>query len=239
MSISNFILRFTDYYRRHGLAATIGRAMLAGKRALFAGRMVVLYCDLVDARRLPPGSVPGAMRVERLQALAELSAGRLQAMTGFWNPKLANRNIRERFEKGASLWLVECEEQLAGYGWTVQGRTIAPYYFPLGPDDVHLFDFHVFPQYRGRGINPYLIGQILDGLAANGASRAFIEAAEWNDAQLLSLRKTPFRCLGSVRSFAIFGHTLALWMRTGATVQMRKGAEPTDQILRTARSNEQ
>jgi ribosomal protein S18 acetylase RimI-like enzyme len=177
--------------------------------------------------------------VERLQALTELSAERLQAMTSFWNPKLANQNIRERFEKGASLWLVECEGQLAGYGWTLQGQAIAPYYFPLGPDDVHLFDFHVFPYFRGRGINPYLIGQILDGLATNGAGRAFIEAAEWNGAQLSSLRKTQFRCLGSARSFTILGHIFVSWIRSDGVMQMHKDAEPTDQILRTARSNEQ
>ena len=38
--------------RRHGLAATIRRARLAAERALFAGRMVVFYCDL-DEQKLP------------------------------------------------------------------------------------------------------------------------------------------------------------------------------------------
>jgi hypothetical protein len=238
MSISNSISRLTNYYRRQGLAATIRRAGLAGKRALFAGRMVVFYCDL-NERRLAQVKIPKILRVERLRALTELCAEDSQDITRFWNPKLANQNIRERFEKEASLWLVKSEDRLAGYGWTLQGQTITPYYFPLAQNDVHLFDFQVFPHYRGRGINPYLIGQILDGLATNGAGRAFIEAAEWNDAQLWSLRKTPFRYLGSVRSFTILGHTFVSWMRSDAVLQMHKGAEPTDQILRTARSNEQ
>jgi ribosomal protein S18 acetylase RimI-like enzyme len=238
VSISNSISRLADYYRRHGLAATLRRAGQAAKRTVFASRMVVFYCDL-DERSLPQEDASGAFKVKRICAPAELGEQHREHILSFWNPKLAARNIRERFERGASLWLVLCEGRLAGFGWTLQGQTIAPYYFPLGPDDVHLFDFHVFPHYRGRGINPYLIGQILDGLATNGAGRAFIEAAEWNDAQLSSLRKTRFRCLGSVRSFTILGHTLALWMRSDAIVQMRKGAEPTDQVLRTAQSNEQ
>jgi ribosomal protein S18 acetylase RimI-like enzyme len=210
MSISNSIPRLTIYFRRHGLAATIRRAQLAGKRALFADRMVVLYCDLGE-RRSPQVNVPTALRVERLRALTDLSAEHLQAMTNFWNPRLADRNIRERFEKGASLWLVECEEQLAGYGWTLQERTIEPYYFPLTQDDVHLFDFYVFPHYRGRGMNLYLIGHILNSFATNCAGRAFIEAAEWNDAMLLSLRKTSFRRLGLARSFTIIGYTFVSW----------------------------
>ena len=160
MSVSNSISRLTAYYQRHGLAATIRRSQLAGKRAIFASRMVVLYCDL-DERRLPHVNIPATLRVERVRALAELSAEHLQAITSFWNPKLANRNIQERFEKGASLWLVESQKQLAGYGWTLKGETIAPYYFPLAPDDIQLFDFYVFPKFRGRAIHWLLTGHIL------------------------------------------------------------------------------
>jgi ribosomal protein S18 acetylase RimI-like enzyme len=238
MSVSNSISRLTAYFKRHGLAATVHRAQLAAGRALFADHMVVFYYDL-NQRRSPQVNIPIALRVARLTALVELSAEHLQAMTSFWNPKLADRNIRERFEKGASLWLVECEEQLAGYGWTLQGRTIEPYYFPLAQDDIHLFDFHVFPHYRGRGINPYLICSILDSLSQNCGGRAFIEAAEWNDPQLSSLRKTPFRRLGSARSFTVLSHTFVSWTKNDTDVKIHKGAKSAEQILRTARSNEQ
>jgi ribosomal protein S18 acetylase RimI-like enzyme len=85
------------------------------------------------------------------------------------------------------------------------------HYFPLGPDDVHLFDFHVFPQYRGQGTNPLLVTRILQGLATEGASRALIEAAEWNQAQLSSLAKTPFRRLGLARKLTIFDRTIVCW----------------------------
>jgi GNAT superfamily N-acetyltransferase len=237
MSISKSLSRLADYYRRHGLARTIGRAGLAGKRAFFAGRMVIFYCDL-NERVLPRVDAPKNLKVERITALTELRAEHLQEMTCFWNPVQVNRNIRERFEKGASLWLVMCEGKLASYGWTLRGATIEPYYFPLTQNDVHLFDFHVFPQYRGHGINPYLIGQILDGLATNGAGRAFIEAAEWNGAQLSSLRKTPFRCLGLVRTFAIFGQVYVSWNRSHPDMQVHTGAESKDHILKTARSNQ-
>ncbi len=214
------------------------RVQLAAKRALFAGRMVVFYCDL-DERELRPVDFPKNLRVERLRALAELSSTRLQEITSFWNAKLAYRSIRERFEKGASLWLLESEDHFAGYGWTLQGSTVEPYYFPLAKDDVHLFDFHVFPDYRGRSLNPYLIGRILDVLAVERAGRAFIEAAEWNDAQLASLRKTPFQRLGVARSFTILGHTFASWAENKPATQIVHSAEPADQMLQAMISNEQ
>ena len=43
-------------------------------------------------------------------------------MTSPWNPKQAHRNIRERFEQAASLWLIKSGDKLAGYGWTLQGQ---------------------------------------------------------------------------------------------------------------------
>jgi len=89
-------------------------------------------------------------------------------MTSFWNPKLAHQSMKERFGLGASLWLIKSRDKLAGYGWTLRGGTVEPHYFPLGQDDVHLFDFHVFPHYRGQGMNPFLVIHILRSLAAEG-----------------------------------------------------------------------
>ena len=103
-----------------------------------------------------------------------------------------------------------------------KGRTVEPHYFRLGPDDVHLFDFHVFPQYRGQGVNPLLVSYILRSLAAEGQGRAFIEAAEWNQAQLASLRRTPFRRLGSARKFTLFRYTMVCWDENKAVEQEQK-----------------
>ena len=237
MSLSSAVSRLTEYLRRHGLAATVRRAGLAARRSIFAGRMVVFYCDL-GAAKLRQVSIPTTVAVERIRSLTDFSEERFKEITAFWNPKLASRNIRERFGKGASLWLVECEGRLVGYGWTLQGGTIEPYYFPLAQDDVHLFDFHVFPDYRGRGINPCLVSFILESLADNCHGRAFIEAAEWNEAQLSSLRKTSFRCLGAAKAFMIFGHTYVSWSGTQDDRRNALEAKPGDPVLRTTRSNE-
>jgi ribosomal protein S18 acetylase RimI-like enzyme len=227
MAISASISRLTAYCNRHGFVATIRRAGLAVKRALFSSRMVVFYCDLAK-QTTASVNIPSSLKAERLRSYAELSPQDLQEMTSFWNPKQAHRNIRERFEQGASLWLIKSGEKLAGYGWTLQGRTIEPYYFPLGQDDVHLFDFHVYHEYRGQGLNPFLVTHILSNLARIGGGRAFIEAAEWNEAQLSSLRKTPFHRLGRFRSFTMFGYTLVSWVESKAAQQMRENTERSD-----------
>lgn len=212
MSTSISIARLRVYYARNGFWSTARRAGLAAKRALFSNRNVLFYCDL-STQIAPVMDLPGFPKVERKQSATELSPEDLQAMTSFWNPNLAGRNIKERFEKGASLWLIRSEGELAGYGWTLRGRTIESHYFPIGKDDAHLFDFHVFSRYRGRGLNPYLVTKILCNLAAESAGRAFIEAAEWNRPQLSSLKKTPFHRLGYASKVALFGRTVVCWGR--------------------------
>lgn len=215
MGISNSLLRITDYYQRHGLVATVRRAVLAARRTLFRGRTVLFYCDLVNLRSRSP-ELPGLMKVEHIVSHAEVSPEDLQQMTSFWNPKQAHQNIQQRFERGATLWLIKCQNNVAGYGWTLRGDTVEPHYFPLGQEDTHFFDFHVFPEYRGRGINALLVNYILCCLALHCQGRAFIETAEWNQAQLRSLQKTPFCRLGLARSFTLLHQTLVFWAQRGA-----------------------
>jgi len=207
MSFSTSISRFADYLRRNGFRATVRRIDLAAKRLLFLNRMVLFYCEL-SALNSPAVDLPGSLTVERKRSEAEISSQDLKNITSFWNTKLAQRNLTERFGLGASLWLIKSKATLAGYGWTLQGRTVEPHYFQLGPDDVHLFDFHVFPRFRGRGLNPALVNHILRSL---DRGRAFIEAAEWNRAQLSSLERTPFRRLGLARKITILGRTSVWW----------------------------
>jgi len=174
--------------------------------------------------------------VELKRSYAQLDPQDLERITSFWHPKLAHRNMKGRFGKGALLWLIKSEDSLAGYGWTLQGHTVEPHYFPLGEGDVHLFDFHVLPQYRGRGVNPFLVSHILRSLAADGAGRAFIEAAEWNKAQLSSLTKTPFRRLGCARKSMIFRHTIVCWAEDDMASQVREHLSERRSMVATDRN---
>lgn len=221
MAIPASISRLGAYYARHGFGSTIRRAAQAARRALFSGRMVLFHCDL-SAPSSPMADLPSSLKVERYKNQTDLSPHHFEAITSFWSPKLARRKVKERFELGASLWLIKAGDQLAGYGWTLQGRTVEPHYFPLGPDDAHLFDFHVFPQYRGRGLNPQLVSYILRVLAGECRGRAFIEAAEWNQPQLASLQRTPFHRLGLARKVTLFRHTIVFWNGNGTAKREQK-----------------
>lgn len=202
--------RLREYRARHGLGATVRRLALGLRRAFSAGRTVLFYCDL-DPRMCARPDLAPQLKLEQIRNEAELAFGDLQEMLHVGSATLARQQMKERFAKGASLWLVKIDDCLAGFGWTMRGSTIEGHYFPLGDRDAHLFNFHVFPPYRGRGLNPVLVEYILDSLAADGVRRAFIEAAEWNDPQLSSLKKTRFEYLGVAAKQAVFGRTMVVW----------------------------
>src|ERR1039458_5101849 len=101
MAISASISRVTAYYKRHGFGATLGRFSLAARRALFSSRMVLLYCDF-SAHSSSTADLPSFLKVERHKNKIDLSPQDLQQITSFWNPQLAERNIKERLELGAS-----------------------------------------------------------------------------------------------------------------------------------------
>jgi hypothetical protein len=237
MGLANFISRLRDYYRRHGFTATIRRANLAVGRALFSNRMVIFYCDLSNYAARPV-NIPNSLEIARLTREAELNPQILQEITNFWNPKLARRNIKERFAKGASLWLIKSGAQLAGYGWTLRGHTIGDYYFPMAPNDVQLFDFYVFPKFRGRAMHWLLTAYILQSLAAEGAARAFADTGEWNEAQIASFKMTPFRRLGMARSLTLFGRTFVSWEEKEASEVTQKVAGRSGGTVKTAGPNE-
>lgn len=202
--------RVMQYRRRYGMCPTLRRLVLGCWRVLRGNRLVIFSCDLsnlstVNCEILAPG------RVIQKRAIAEVDGAELERIESIGYSKSIRRLMSERFAQGASLWLFRHGDTLAASGWTLRGKTMVPHYFPLGIRDAHLFDFFVFPEYRGRGINVSLVRHILAALALESKGRAFIEAADWNTAQLRSLGKMPFQKIGSARKVCLFGRTLVVW----------------------------
>jgi hypothetical protein len=202
--------RFVNYLSRHGLRATARRTALSWQRLRTGNRFVIYSCNLREVQPVDAGSLQGG-RVERKNAPAEIAPDDLSLLVSSWAPDIARRRMAERFGRGASLWEFKLGERLAGYGWSMAGGSMEPYFFPLAPDDVHLFDFFVFPEFRGRRVNPLLVNCILSELALEKKNRAFIEAAEWNAPQLSSLGRTPFRLMGKAAKRQWLGKTRVIW----------------------------
>ena len=207
--------RLCQYYRQHGFASTARRFGTALRRMSYAGKNVVFVCELPVAQN-PVRFSDGVL--ERKSSLAALTAEEVERIVSPADSAAGRRRMNERFAARAELWLVRCQGIITAFGWTIKGRTMEPHFVPLAADDVHLFDFFVFPEFRGRGLNPALVGQILQALSRENLKRAYIEAAAWNEPQLASLKKTPFRRLGAARKFQLGKTTKVFWSRRESQV---------------------
>ena len=238
MGVSSKISRITEYYTRHGFKAMIRRAQVSLNRVLYANRVFVFYLDLTR-QTLRPIALPSSCKIDRIRTAGGLSAQDLEAMVNIWNPTLARRNMAERFAKDAELWIIKSGEQLAGYCWTIRGKAIAPYYFPIAQDDVQLFDVYALPQFRGGGTTWYLIGSMLHALQADGVARVYADMAEWNRPSLAFYKMTPFRPLGLARSFVIGGRRFTYWDEGEVAEQVQKAIKGRTSARVMARPHEQ
>jgi len=210
MYLHDSFARLVEFRRRHGFWATIRRVFTSVDRFLRSNRTVLFYCD-ISAVPLYEGNSTSVVTIEQKRSRSDLSVQDLIRLEDAWNPRIMQRLMEERFQRGAALWLAKFEGELAGYGWTLDAGTMVPHYFPLGCNDVHLFDFHVLVEYRGKRVNPSLVGHILNKLVEERKSRAFIEVEEWNYAQLSSLRRTPFLSFGVASKRRVLGRNLIIW----------------------------
>lgn len=212
MALLASISRLINYYERHGFGATLQRIPIFVRRSFLSRRFAVYSIDLTGIRSASQvRNWPERLTVTRVTRREDIEEQDWQKISNFWNPELSLRNFSKRFSEGATVWLIRSEGILAGYGWTLTGGAIHPHFVPFGPNDVHLFDFLVFPEFRGRRINPQLVNYILDRLVEENRARAYIEVAEWNRPQITSLSRTGFQLMGMAHKFSLRGRNIVVW----------------------------
>ncbi len=194
--------RIWNYGRRNGLGAVCQRMILGCSRIVAGiGRSCFPVIRDIELPRQPSENE----EVERIKSETDLDHADLCQMECEVYFRSLRRNMASRFPRGASLWLFKIDRRVAGWGWTIRGDSMVPYFFPLTKTEVHLFDFFVVPGHRGQGVNVLLVNHILKELAKETQGRALIEAAAWNKAQLRSIAKMPFQKLGSARRVLLLG----------------------------------
>ena len=213
--LPSWSLRILSYYNRHGFRRLLKQTAVVLWRIVFQNRRVLYSCDL---RTVSKTTLDGDLRVERKEKFEDIDERDWNLIATALDVERAQRSCRKHFKAGASMWVIRAGESLAGYGWTLTGGSLDPHFYPLGKDDVHLFDFLILPQCRGRHINSFLVNSILSQLAAESKARAYIETWEWNRPMLRSLRRTSFQQVALARKVTLLGHTFVEWTRVTRSV---------------------
>ncbi len=198
------------YYRKHGLWKSAKQVCIKIKEGMFPEPDVVYYANLIPlkSRNLP---VQNEIRVVERKTADQLTPDEKSTLFDQIGRNLIGPQLAERFGRGASAWFVYYKDQFAGMVWTLVGDTVEPFYYFLTPEDVHVFNNVIFPEYRGQGINPVLIETVLHDLSERGLVRAYIETRVSNLAEQKSLAKTSFQPMGTAQKKIRRNRRITFW----------------------------
>jgi hypothetical protein len=210
MRLDHYLFRAKRYYQKRGLIKTLRHTIFVGLRNCFQKEFILFTAELpqLEGREIvvPQGAVIVCREKE-----CEISEPEYEVLLANGGKSIVAKQIKERFGKGAQIWLLKQESYLVGFVWSIGEKPVKPYFFPLTASDVHLFDNEIFSDYKGKGNNPFLIDYVLGELRKKGFLRAYIETQTWNKAEIKSLAKTAFQQLAVARKFSFFGKKIAVW----------------------------
>jgi len=210
MFLSNLRIRITKYYKKHGLKKAILYFFLKLSRIGCNNKYVIFGVNL-RSFFYDTAINPKWFEINCKRSMLELKDDEIKQIYNARDSRMVDLQFKERFSKGAWLWLVKYNKVTAGFVWTLREQPIEPYFMPLRNDDIHLFDNEIFSQFRGQGVNSVLIDNVLLSLKNQGMARAYIETRWWNTQEISSLAKTGFKRIGVARKYRILGKTTILW----------------------------
>jgi len=206
-----FILtRFIHYYRSNGIWRTFTRIMLKVKEIFTWDTYQLFYVNLCDTQdEFTP--IDNEYSIEcycEKQLVPDSVYSRYREQ---FNAKITEQNYDQRFHRGAWLWTIHNKDQFFGFVWSICGKTMDSYFFPLLSRDVHLFDNYIFTEYRGKGINSFLLSGVLQRLKDYDCDRVLFETKTTNASELRSFSRLKFTQLCKARKTVFGKYNVIIW----------------------------
>ena len=176
-------------------------------------RQVIWLTDLtkVDSEGF---SMPEGIEIKRYHSIDEIDKEDYKVLIERGTSLMgsaASILVRERFEKGAVLWLLRENGQLAGYRWTIINNHVTPTYFPHTETDAHSIGTEIFPDFRGGHMFRLFDEGLKTILKKEGSKRYYSETFLWNKRAVKAILKTSSRKIGIATRFSIFSKNIVIW----------------------------
>ena len=139
--------------------------------------------------------MPRPWPVDGMTVVRPVDVSFLAAATG--NPE---SEVRRRLEGGHEPYVALIDGEPASYGWVASRSgdigeiSVA---FDLPANERYLWDFKTRPDFRGRGIYPRLLAEIIEE-ESRSADRLWILAAPENGASNTGIAKANFHTVGTI-----------------------------------------
>jgi len=199
------IRRFRRVIREHGVC---------GGLVHLARQFCPVHIGLVFKMDTPVATVVlPQITIVRYSHFLDIGSERLQTLAEARGMGLI-REFEQLFRKGAQLWMIFCNKEIAGICWSRSGLTRADYFIPLKTNDANILSCFVFPKFRGRGIYPATLKHIASTLKDHdGIRRVFIDCKSWNYPSIRGIEKAGFHIIGRAVCIALFNRVVFRYPR--------------------------
>lgn len=206
----NFLARVMNYYKKKGSLSTLRRIYEQPYRMIFKNQRILIYAELNEVKDSVLALPPDIM-IDRINTHDEAVRPDMHKMKDYWDKEKMTYKVMERFSNGAVLWIIKLNKDIAGFVWSISGKTVSRCYLPLTPHDAYILDALTFEEYRGRGLYPLLMNFVLGKLKSEGVSRIVGELYASNTSSIRGLEKTYYHMFGKARRFHLFGRNITIW----------------------------
>jgi hypothetical protein len=182
-------------------------------RRIIPQKQVIWCVELTDVRN-EEFVLPGDIKIERFKSLEQVNKNDLKILTESHSDLMGSASgilIRERFNKGAMLWLIKKNDQLAGYRWTIANNHKTPTYFPHTETDMHSIGIEIFRDFRRHHLFYIFQQSMVITLKNEGFKRFYSETFLYNKRAMKAMLNYGLRKIGIATRFSIFGKNIVIW----------------------------
>jgi ribosomal protein S18 acetylase RimI-like enzyme len=141
--------------------------------------------------------------------LAERDAAAISTCTA-WNTE---KVVRNRLKRGDLCIVLKHNGEIAGYTWAdLQRVSDAACNFPLERDEAYLYDAYIAPQFRGRGLAPYMRSECYKHLRATGRYCFYSISDFFNKPAIRFKRKLNAEMVRLYLQIKLGGRPLGQWV---------------------------
>ena len=124
------------------------------------------------------------------------------------------KKVKSRLAKGADLWVLCIDGEIANTQWAFRGGFIEPFFFPICEDEVVFFDTFTFENFRGRALNKKLLIKMQQTYIDEDVIAFYLTIKSWNVISVKATTKARFEKIGKASKLVFFGKPLIFWHDT-------------------------
>lgn len=205
--------RIADIVKSRGGIASINWLITTIYHRVIPQKQVIWFADLteIDSEGF---SLPDNIVIQRFYSIGEVDKEDLKTLIKCGVGLMGSAGsilVSKWFDKGAVLWLLKKDGQLAGYRWTIFNNHVTPTYVPHTQTDAHSIGTEIFPGFRGVGLYRLFDQGTKILFKKEGGKRFYYETYLWDICAVKAILKTNSRKIGIATRFSIFGNNVVIW----------------------------